>query len=56
VDGVDLPDGEISGRFPLRDVKALSAKTYGKKFDIDAIFATDIIPRGCEVRQSRQSR
>jgi hypothetical protein len=33
----------------------LTTTTCDAKFDIDARFATDIIPRGWEVRQDRQS-
>jgi hypothetical protein len=54
--GVNLPAGENLALFYGFAVIALLIATYGEDFDIDAILAIDIIPRGCEVRQAWQSR
>ena len=56
VDGVALPIGEFLGGIQPIDLSNCAISICGLKFDIDAIFRTDIIPRGCEVRQAWQTR
>ena len=56
VDGVDLLIGEfLAGNEPI-DLSNCAISFCDSEFDIDVIFRTDIIPRGCEVRQAWQNR
>jgi hypothetical protein len=48
--------GKICRRLAQSRLNPVRERVYIKKFDIDATFAADIIPRGCEVRQAWQSR
>ena len=54
--GGSLRVGEISGTLWSIVVSNYYIKRCVEKTDIDASFATDIIPRGCEVRQAWQNR
>jgi hypothetical protein len=54
--GSTLASGKICGQIAYCDTSLLLANTCVDNFNIDAIFAADIIPRGWEVRQAWQSR
>ena len=55
-DGVALPAGEFLAGNARIDLSDCPTSICVQDFDIDANFRTDIIPRGCEVRQAWQTR
>jgi hypothetical protein len=54
--GSTLVAGKNRLQIAFLAISICGLKTCGEKFNIDANFATDIIPRGWEVRQARQTR
>ena len=53
--GGSLRLGENSGTLEAISINYYPSTICDEKTDIDASLSTDIIPRGCELRQSRQA-